>query len=205
MQFGLKTLIFLVLLLLGTFLIVRRTGVMNSQKDRIEQALAKPVPVGDHLMVDPVWDEKGWTGDRFSVIAIDRKNHLLAWVQDGTGKGDGITRTVLCYHDIHQVALVVDGEAISSFSRPALAEAVSGKTMATGRAAVGKALDGVRKMPDIQPVADEESVRDIHLAVQASDGRRFLLSFGLQELDLARRWYRYLWQAVNGHVQDFNT
>ena len=63
---------------------------------------------------------------------------------------------------------------------------------------MGKALDDLRKMPDIQPVADEESVRDIHLAVQATDGRRFLLSFGLQELDLARRWYRYLWQAVNG-------
>jgi len=198
MQFGLKTLIFVALLLLGVFLIARRTGVMNSQKDRVEQALAEPVPVGGHSMVDPVWDEKGWTGDRFSVIAIDRKNHLLAWVQDGTGKKDGITKTVLCYQDIHQVDLVVDGEAIGSFSRPVLAEAVSGKAMATGEATVGKALDDLRKMPDIQPVADEESVRDIHLAVQATDGRRFLLSFGLHELDLARRWYRYLWQAVNG-------
>ena len=56
MQFSLKTVVFVILALLAAFLIVRRTGIMDSQCDRVERELMKPVPLGSRWTVEPVWD-----------------------------------------------------------------------------------------------------------------------------------------------------
>ena len=198
MQFSLKAVVFVILGLLAAFLIARRTGIMDSQRDRVERDLMKPVPLGSRWTVDPVWDSRSWTGDRCSIIAMDQKNRLFALVQAGDGRGDGIMRTVFRYQDIRQVDLVVDGEPIGSFSHLVPTSSAVGLHMETDKTA-GKVLkDFKRKVPVLQPVADEESVRDIHLTVHTTDGRMVALPFGLQELDLARRWYSRLWQATGG-------
>lgn len=199
MQFSLKTVVFVILALLAAFLIVRRTGIMDSQCDRVERELMKPVPLGSRWTVEPVWDSRSWTGDRCSIIAMDQKNRLFALVQAGDGRGDGIMRTVFRYQDIRQVDLTVDGEPISSVSHRVPGSSTVGQHMETDSTAVGKVLkDSRRKVPVLQPVADEESVRDIHLTVHTTDGRMVSLPFGLQELDLARRWCGRLWQAAEG-------
>ena len=199
MQFSLKTVVFVILVLLGAFLIVRRTGIMDNQQDRVERELAKPVPLGSHWTVNPVWDRKSWTGDRCNMIAMDQKNQLFALVQAGDGKDDSIMRTVFRYQDIRQVDLVVDGETIGSFSHRVPDASAVGQHVEMDKDAVGKVLKDIkRKMPVLQPVADEESVRDIRLTVHTTDGRMVTLPFGLPELDLAKRWYSHLWQAVDG-------
>lgn len=190
MPAGFRAVIIVCLLLLGGFLIVRKTGILGSQKERVERELMKPVPLGSRWTVNPVWDKESWTGDRCNVIALDRKNQLLVLVQAGDGRDDGIIKTVFRYQDIRRVDLVVDGEVVGSFLH-------AGQSGEMDKPVVGNVLKGIRqKMPVLQPVADEESVRDIHLTVHATDGRMARLSFGLQELDLARRWYSLLWQAI---------
>lgn len=190
MQTGFKAAIIVCLLLLGGFLIVRKTGVLDSQKERIERELMKPVPLDSGWTVNPVWDKKIWTGDRCNAIALDRKNQLLALVQVEDSRNDSIMKTVFRYQDIRRVDLVVDGEAVGGFSH-------TGQSGEMDKPIEGNVLKGIqKKMPVLQPVADEESIHDIHLAVHATDGRMARLSFGLQDLDLARRWYSLLWQAT---------
>ncbi len=199
MQFSLKTVIFVILVLLGAFLIVRRTGIMDSQRNRVERELAEPVPLGSHWTVNPVWDRRSWTGDRCNVIAMDQKNRLFALIQAGDGRGDSIMKTVFRYQDIRQVDLAVDGETIGSFSHRVPGLSTDGQREGADKTVVGRVLKAVkRKMPVFQPVADEEAVRDICLRVYTTDGRMVTLPFGLQELDLARRWFSHLWQAVDG-------
>ncbi len=191
MSSSLKTIIAIAVVLLGAFLLIRRAGVFASQKDRVEQELAKPVPIGTKWTVTPNWHERNWTGDRCNLIAEDATNRLYALVQGGDQRGDDIIRIIVRYQDIRQADLVVDNEPVATVSRPRLAtQAIDGITPKTP-------ADKIRaKMPVIQPVMDEEAIRDIRLVIYTTDGRTVPLSFGLRELRLAKKWYRQIWQAV---------
>lgn len=186
-----KAIIVIVILLLGGILLVRRAGVFNNQKDRVEQELTKPVPIGTKWMVTPSWQERNWTGDWCNLIAVDTSNRLYALVQGCDQRGDDIVKTIVRYQDIRQADLVVDGQPLATVSRPRLAtQAVEGITPKTP-------ADKVReKMPVIQPAGDEEAIRDIRLVIYTTDGRTIPLSFGLRELDIAKKWFRQIWQAV---------
>ena len=162
MQFSLKAVVFVILGLLAAFLIIRRTGIMDSQRDRVERELMKPVLLGSRWTVEPVWDGRSWTGDRCNMIAMDQKNQLFALIQAGDGREDGITRTVFRYQDIRQIDLVVDGESIGSFSHRVPVPSMVGQHMETDKAVAGRGLkDAKRKVPVLQSVADEESVRTL--------------------------------------------
>ena len=54
MQFSLKAVVFVILGLLAAFLIIRRTGIMDSQRDRVERELMKPVLLDSRWTVEPV-------------------------------------------------------------------------------------------------------------------------------------------------------
>ena len=194
MSSSLKTIIAIAVVLLGAFLLIRRAGVFANQKDRVEQELAKPVPIGTKWTVTPTWNERNWTGDRCNLIAADTTNRLYALVRGGDQRGDDIIKIIVRYQDIRQADLIVDNEPLATASRPRLAtKAVEGITPKTP-------ADRVReKMPVIQPVMDEEAIRDIRLVIYTTDGRTVPLSFGLKELRLAKKWYSQIWQTVQGN------
>lgn len=196
MSSSLKTIIVVIVVLLGAFLLVRRAGVFNSQKERVEQELTKPVPIGTKWTVTPIWSERNWTGDRCNLITVDTANRLYALVQSGDQRGDDIVKIIVRYQDIRQADLVVDDTSIATVSHPRLAtQAVDGITPKTP-------ADKVReKIPVIQPVMDEEAIRDIRLVIYTTDGRTVPLSFGLKELSRAKKWYSHIWQAVRSNQE----